>query len=325
MINKRVGILLTNIGTPEAPTPSAVRRYLKKFLSDPRVVELPRILWWPILYGIILPFRSKRSANLYKKIWTNEGSPLLLNSKKISEKLQTSLQLPVELGMQYSNPSISHALKTLQTKNVNKIIILPLYPQYSATTTAATFDHVAALFKNWRNLPEICMLNDYSSHPYYIQAICHSIQKTWAIQGKKHLLFSFHGIPRRLVDAGDPYLERCQETVRLVTDALQLQSKDWSLAFQSRLGKAKWLTPYTNQLLQSFPKQGIKDLQVICPGFAADCLETLEEIEIRGKEQFLKAGGKSFYYIPALNDTDQHISTLADILKTYLSNTPLKY
>ena len=291
-----------------------MRHYLKKFLSDPRIINLPRILWWPILYGIILPLRGKYSAHLYQKIWTNEGSPLLLHSQKIAEKLQDYLKLPVELGMQYSNPSIAHALKTLQAKNISKIIVLPLYPQYSATTTAGTFDHIASIFKTWRHIPEICTINDYSIHPAYIQALCQSIQKTWQIQGKKHLLFSFHGIPKRYVNAGDPYFERCQRTAHTITAVLKLQTTEWSLAFQSRIGRAKWLTPYTNQLLQTLPKQGILDLQVICPGFPADCLETLEEIAIRSKEQFLKAGGNSFYYISALNDTNEHITALAAII-----------
>jgi ferrochelatase len=315
MPNPLCGVLLTNIGTPQAPTPIAVRNYLKKFLSDPRVVECPRIVWWPILYGIILPFRSKSSARLYQQIWTKEGSPLLLHSQKIAAKLQTYLQIPVELGMQYSKPSIPSALKKLQANKVSRIIVLPLYPQYSATTTASTFDRIAATLKKWRQLPEINMINDYSSEPHYIKAICHSIQKAWAVQGKNYLLFSFHGIPKRYINAGDPYSERCHHTAHLIADALQLQSTEWSVAFQSRLGRAKWLTPYTNELLQSLPQQGIKNLHVVCPGFAADCLETLEEIAIRGKEQFLKAGGKSFYYIPALNDSDEHIAALAEIIK----------
>lgn len=315
MIKKSVGVLLTNIGTPKAATPSAVRHYLKNFLSDPRVVELPKIIWWPILYGIILPFRSKKSARLYQSIWTHEGSPLLCNSQKLTQKLQARLRMPVELGMQYSDPSIAHALKKLQIQHVEKIIILPLYPQYSATTTASTFDTIATTFKTWRNLFEITTINDYSSHPSYIKAICHSIETTWQTKGKKFLLFSFHGIPKRYIDAGDPYYERCQRTAQLVADTLHLQSTEWSFAFQSRLGYAQWLTPYTNDVLQSLPKQGITDLHVICPGFAADCLETLEEIAIRGKEQFLAAGGKSFYYIPALNDSVEHVTMLEEILK----------
>lgn len=316
MTNNSTGVLLTNIGTPSAPTPAAVRTYLKKFLSDPRVVEVPRVIWWPILQGIILPFRSKRSAELYQKIWTEQGSPLLIHSQNIANKLQNRLQLPVELGMQYSEPSIPYALQSLQTKNIQKIIVMPLYPQYSATSTAATLDAVAATFKKWRNIPDIATINDYSSNPGYITAVCQSIRSTWQSQGQKHLFFSFHGIPQRYVDHGDPYADRCHHTARLIAEELKLSPKDWSLAFQSRLGRAKWLTPYTNELLAELPKQGVTDIQVVCPGFAADCLETLEEIAIRGKEIFMHAGGKPFYYIPALNDCEEHITALANIIKS---------
>jgi ferrochelatase len=313
-MKNNVGVLLTNIGTPAAPTPQAVRRYLKYFLSDKRVVQLPRAIWWPILYGIILPFRSRHSAKLYKKIWTTEGPPLLLHSQHIVKKLEAQLNCPVALGMHYSEPSIETALKYLQEKNSEKIIILPLYPQYSATTTASTLDHVAAVFKTWHHVPTIHLIKDYFANPGYIQALCESIQQTWQRHGKKHLLFSFHGIPKRYVDAGDPYFEQCQHTVELVTQQLHLNNTEWSLAFQSRLGRAKWLTPYTNDVLKSFPTKGITDLQVICPGFAVDCLETLEEIAIRGKECFLNAGGKSFYHIPALNDSEAHITALKNII-----------
>jgi ferrochelatase len=314
MTNSNVGILLTNIGTPSTPTPKAVRQYLKKFLSDSRVVELPRIIWWPILYGIILPFRSRRSAHLYQEIWTAQGSPLLINSLNIAKKLQTELQLPVELGMQYSDPSIQAALNKFKKNNINKIIVLPLYPQYSATTTASTFDIIAAIFKRWRNIPSLTTINDYATNPHYITAVANSIRMTWETQGKKHLLFSFHGIPQKYVDQGDPYAERCRETTRLITEELKLTPAEWTQTFQSRLGRAKWLTPYTDETLQAFPGQGITELQVICPGFAADCLETLEEIAMSGKEQFLATGGKSFYYIPALNDAAEHITALAKIL-----------
>ena len=316
-MENKIGVLLTNIGTPEKPTADAVRGYLRKFLSDKRVVELPRLIWWPILYGIILPFRSRQSAKLYQKIWTDEGSPLLLNSQKITNKLQAKLNCPVELGMQYSNPSIQSALDTLYKKKIKKIIVLPLYPQYSATTTAATLDEVTNTFKTWRNIPELCTINDYSTNPEYIQALCNSIQKTWQLKGKKHLLFSFHGIPKRYIIAGDPYLENCKQTVALVTEHLKLSNAEWSLAFQSRLGRAEWLKPYTNEILELLPKKGITDLQVISPGFAADCLETLEEIAIRGQESFLNAGGKSFYYIPALNDSDEHVAVLENIIRTH--------
>lgn len=317
MAFSHTGILLTNIGSPDQPTPESVRQFLAKFLSDRRVVSLPRILWLPILYGIILRTRPARSAELYRKIWTENGSPLLVYSKKIAEKLQARLQIPVALGMHYSNPSIPHALEQLRKQRVKKIIVLPLYPQYSATTTASTFDQVNAVLKKWDNAPEIATISNYADDEDYISAITHSIQK----HSFKHLLFSFHGIPQRNIDKGDPYADQCGSTVRLLTEKLQLPKDKYSFSFQSRLGYAKWLMPYTDQVLQELPKQGVTDLHVVCPGFAVDCLETLEEIAIRGKEQFLEAGGSSLQYIPALNDSDEHLEMLERMIrKMGLSN-----
>jgi len=303
-----IGILLTNIGTPDEPTPSAVRRYLHEFLSDRRVVELPRIIWWPILHGFILRTRPKKSAKLYQKIWRTEGSPLLHYSREIAHALEKKLSLPVVLGMHYGKPSIKQALNELREKNIEKIIVLPLYPQYSATTTASTFDRVTDELKTWRKIPEICTINDYATDPNYIKCISDSIRHAEQTQGKPdHLLFSFHGIPQQYANAGDPYPEHCKATARLVAEALQLKAEDWSLAYQSRLGRAKWLSPYTDKVLAELGQRGCKKIHVICPGFAADCLETLEEIAIRGKEQFLAGGGKELYYIPALNNTHDHI------------------
>lgn len=315
MPTPNTGILITNIGTPDAPTPTAVRRYLKKFLSDPHVVKLPRFIWWPILYGFILPFRSHSSAKLYQKIWTEQGSPLLIFSQQIADALQKKLQLPVELGLHYSDPSIKTALEKLRAQQVKKIIVLPLYPQYSVTTTASTFNSVKEIISKWHHLPELHMINHYAYDENYINTLCDSIEKTWKEKGKaQYLLFSFHGIPQRYVDKGDPYVQQCHATAQAVAKKLQLENKQWSVAFQSRLGRAKWATPYTDQVLMTLPKQGITNLQVICPGFAADCLESLEEIAIRGKEQFLNADGKSFHYISALNHHPLHIETLAKIL-----------
>lgn len=315
----KIGILLTNIGTPEKPTPRAVRRYLKQFLSDPRVIELPKWLWWPILQGVILPFRARTSAKLYESIWKEEGSPLKIYSQNLQEKLQRHIQYPVALGMHYSNPSIASALDELRAASVKKIIVLPLYPQYSSTTTASTFDLVANTFKKWRTLPNLQLIQSYSHHPSYLRAIANSIQQAWKIEGRReHLLFSFHGIPKRYADRGDPYPELCHETAKAIATLLELKNDEWSIGFQSRIGRTGWVTPYTDELLLSFPNRGIKRLQVICPGFAVDCLETLEEIHLRGREQFLQAGGESFRTIPALNDTDQHIHALSDILSPYL-------
>lgn len=311
----KTGILLTNIGTPDHPTPSAVRRYLKEFLSDQRVVEIPRSIWLPILYGFILPTRSKKSAALYQSIWTEQGSPLLIFSKKIAEALEKNLQMPVALGMHYGNPSIAKALEELRAKQVDHIVILPLYPQYSATTTAATFDHVAVVLKTERNLPAIQMIRDYADQPEYILCIAESIQTFWQTHERpQHLLFSFHGIPETFVKKGDPYPERCFLTAKLVAKQLKLHSASWSVSFQSRLGRAKWLTPYTEQILKTLPQHNVSHLQVVCPGFATDCLETLEEIAIRGKNQFLAAGGKRFEYIPALNENKTHILLLEKLV-----------
>jgi ferrochelatase len=311
-----IGILLTNIGTPLSPDAAAVRRYLRAFLSDPRVVELPRLLWWPILYGFILPFRSSRSAKLYQKIWTPEGSPLLIHSQKIADALEKKLQCPVALGMHYSEPPVEHGLEKLRALGVKKILLLPLFPQYSATTTASSFDDVANIFKQWRELPSLCTISHYADNTYYVDALCETILAAQKKEGMpEYLLFSFHGIPKKYADAGDPYAKQCYLTAKCVADKLQLRRDTWSVAFQSRLGRAPWLKPYTDQVLKELPKKGVKHLQVICPGFSTDCLETLEEIALRGKEQFLQAGGKSFHYIPALNESESHVECLAELVR----------
>jgi len=310
------GILLTNIGTPDQPTPKAVRRFLKKFLSDKRVVEISRTIWYPILYGIILPFRSRRSAKLYQKIWTEKGSPLLTYSQKIATQLQQTLNYPVELGMHYSEPSIKTALTKLQNHSISELVVLPLYPQYSATTTASTFDLVAQTLKSWRNLPTIYFQKDYALNEYYLRAIAQSIDNARQQDGNRFLVFSFHGIPKRFVDLGDPYPERCRLTAEAIAKKLQLNHDEYAIAFQSRLGRAEWLKPYTDEIFKSLPKRGVKDIHVVCPGFSVDCLETLEEIAIRGKEQFFKNGGERFDYIPALNDNEAHIQLLAGLLSS---------
>lgn len=309
MANK-IGILLTNIGSPEQPTPASVREYLKKFLSDPRIVEIPKLLWWPILYGIILSVRPKKSAQLYQKIWTDKGSPLVCISEQLVEKLQQELKIPVAIGMHYGNPTIKSGLERLHEQQVKKIVILPMFPQYSATTTAVTFDQVANVLKKWRKLPELELIHDYADNENYIESLYRSIRA----HEVKHLLFSFHGIPQRCIDLGDSYLDQCQKTVNLVVKKLNLPKDQYSISFQSRVGRAKWLSPYTENVLRELPKKGIKDVHVICPGFAVDCLETLEEIAIRGQEQFLDAGGQTFCYIPALNDSDEQLKLLKDII-----------
>jgi ferrochelatase len=316
------GVLVTNLGTPDAPTASALRRYLGEFLADPRVVEVPRFIWWFVLHGFILRTRPKHSAAAYRKIWTESGSPLLDISKKQAAAIQKYLddhatgKFHVELAMRYGNPSIQSGLEKLQQANAQKIIILPLYPQYSASTTASTFDAVAGILKTWRNVPELHLVKHYHDSPDYIDALTESITEHWQQTSRaEKLLFSFHGIPQAYFDAGDPYYCECHKTARLVAEKLDLDEKEWMLTFQSRFGPKEWLKPYTDITLEELAKSGIKNVDIICPGFSADCLETLEEIKIRYKETFFAAGGNKFSYIPALNERPAHISTLANIIQ----------
>ena len=315
------GILLTNLGTPDAPTAAALRKYLAQFLSDPRVIDTPKWLWWPLLHGLILRVRPRRSAKAYRKVWTDAGSPLLAISQRQCEAVRSALQAAgryrVELGMRYGNPSIRAALERLRADQVNKLLVLPLYPQYSAATTASTFDAVADVFKSWRRLPAFSMINSYHDDPGYIAALTASIRAHWAQHGQPHkLLFSFHGLPRDYVLAGDPYADECRASACLTAAALELDEARWAVAFQSRFGPREWLQPYTDQLLQEWGASGIAHVQVVCPGFSADCLETLEEIALLNRDFFLDAGGKEFSYIPALNDRPDHIAALCDIMVT---------
>jgi ferrochelatase len=323
------GILLSNLGTPDAPTTSAVRRYLAEFLSDGRVIELAKPLWWFILHGIILRTRPRRSAEAYSKVWTDEGSPLLHISRKqtalISEELKRQISGPVqvELAMRYGKPSIASAMEKLRQANVERILIFPLYPQYSATTTASTFDAVAGVLKSWRNQPEIRTIKHYHDNPGYISALAESIRSHWAEHGKpEKLLFSFHGLPNKYFLAGDPYYCECHKTTRLVIEHLGLEDEQWSISFQSRLGLQEWLKPYTDKTLKEWGENGIKNVQIICPGFSADCLETLEEIKLQNRTFFLDAGGEKFSYIPALNDHSMHINALSDIIVQHCRGWP---
>ena len=316
-----IGVLITNVGTPDAPTIEGVRRYLSEFLSDPRIVELPRPLWLPILHGYILRTRPKRSALLYESIWTEAGSPLLVFSKRLADKLQLVLgrkatdRVKVALGMRYGNPSIDAALNTLREANMQRLLVLPLFPQYAAATTASTFDAVSKSLRNWRRIPEFHILNGYHDNPAYIRALATSIRNHWQDHGKpQRLLFSFHGIPMSQSVAGDPYAEQCHTTAQLVGKQLKLRNDEWALAFQSRLGPKEWLRPYTDQTLTEWAEAAVKHVNVVCPGFSVDCLETLEEINIRYRQTFLDAGGKKFDYIPALNDSDAHVDALVDVM-----------
>ncbi len=308
----KTGLLLTNLGTPTAPTFWAVRRYLKEFLSDPAVIDLPRWQWLPILNLVILTIRPWRSAHKYRKIWTNQGSPLLIYSNKIAAKLALALpDMPVAVGMRYGEPSLASALAALAQQGVQKPIVLPLYPQYSKTTTGTT---IAAL-------PAKCtVIQDYHDHPLYIEAIVNSIKQFWQRYGQpEKLLLSYHGLPKRYITQGDPYYAQCQKTSTLIREALGVNADFAPASFQSRIGFETWLQPYTKQTIETLAKQGLKNLQVICPGFACDCLETLEEIDILHRSAFLKCGGEHYHYIPALNDSDAAIA----LFKNLLSNDQL--
>ncbi|MES9967912.1 MAG: ferrochelatase [Sedimenticola sp.] len=315
------GILLTNLGTPDAPTTADVRRYLKEFLSDPRVVETPRLIWWLILNGIILRTRPAKSAEAYRQVWTEKGSPLLDISQRQATALQERLQqrseqpIKVALAMRYGNPSIAEGLESLRKANARRIIVLPLYPQYSATTTASTLDAVSDVLKTWRWLPELRFISHYQDHPGYIGALAESVREYWQQHGEPdRLLISFHGIPQDYADAGDPYPEECSTTAQLLADNLGLEAERWSMTFQSRLGRKEWLKPYTDKTLKQWGSEGTGKVHVICPGFSADCLETIEEIGQENRDYFVQAGGGEYRYIPALNDRKDHIEALTDLV-----------
>ncbi len=316
-----IGVLITNLGTPDAPTTPALRRYLKEFLSDPRVVEMNRVIWWCMLNVVILNIRPAKSAHAYQSVWTEQGSPLMQHSLQQQSKLQAQLgdDICVELAMRYGNPSIASGLEKLRAQGCGKILVLPLYPQYAGASTGSTFDAVADALKTWRYVPELHMVNSYHDHPAYIAALVASIRQYWQKNGKsERLLMSFHGIPQRYADQGDPYPNQCQKTASLVAEFLDLQDDTWFVSFQSRFGREAWLQPYTDATLTSWAKEGMQTVDVICPGFSADCLETLEEIGVENRDYFLKAGGKNLRYIPALNAQDEHIQALSRIVQQHL-------
>jgi len=305
------GVLLVNLGTPTAPNKKAIRRYLAEFLQDPRVVELPRLLWLPILYGLVLPLRAKKLVDQYQMIWQGEGSPLFVLSKKLSLALQNHLGeiYQVELAMRYGKPAIQTGLEKL--RHCDTIIVLPLYPQYSATTTASVFDKVTEVLQTWRAIPHLKFIHHYANEPLYIQAIAQSMQQHIQQHGMPDkFIFSFHGLPKRCIDLGDPYQKQCEETALNVATLLSLAQDKWLLTYQSRFGKAKWLEPYTVTTLHNLAKEN-KHVAVICPGFAVDCLETLEEIAKTNRDVFLQAGGELFHYIAALNDNAAQVELLS--------------
>jgi ferrochelatase len=313
----RTGVLLVNLGTPDGPDRVSVRRYLKEFLWDPRVVEVPRPIWWFVLNGVILNTRPGRSAKAYQKVWTDQGSPLLSISYKQRDALAQRLgdAVPIALAMRYGSPSIEAGLEELRDAGARRILVLPLYPQYSATTTASIFDAVADALRKWRWLPELRFINHYHDEPTYISALADSVRRHRAQFGASDkLLLSFHGIPEEYFHKGDPYFCECQKSGRLLAEALDLTSDQWQLSFQSRLGPKQWLQPYTDKTLETMAREGVKSVQVICPGFSADCLETLEEIAMENREVFLEAGGERYEYIPCLNAEAGHIDMLAGLV-----------
>ena len=324
-----LGVLITNLGTPEAPTPSAIRKYLAEFLWDPRVVEIPRPIWWMILHGIILRTRPRAKSADYKKVWTEEGSPLLVISKQQRDSLQASLDkkipgpVKVELAMRYGQPSIASALESLKAHGARRILLFPLYPQFSASTTASTFDAVAKEFMQQRWIPELRVVNNYGADESYINACAAQIQNHWVSHSQKQkLIFSFHGLPKRNLELGDPYHCECQQTARLIAEKLNLKEAQWQLTFQSRFGRAEWLQPYTIKTMSELPNEGVKSIDVFCPGFSADCIETLEEISLENRDVFLQAGGESFSYIPALNAEAVHIDALTQITLQHTQGWP---
>ncbi len=321
----RIGVLLCNVGTPDAPTPRAVRRYLAEFLSDPRIVELPRMLWLPILYGAILTTRPRRSARAYRAIWTSEGSPLLVQSERLIAALGRNFEakhgddLAVGLGMRYGKPSIASAFDQLLALNARRILVMPLYPQYAGATTASVYDAVFAHCGKLRWVPELRFVGEYHADERYINALCQSIAEFWSAHGRgERLLLSFHGIPRDYSLAGDPYEYQCQATGRLVAERLDLKPDAWALSFQSRIGPRRWLEPYTDDKLAEWAREGIERVDVVCPGFAVDCLETLEEIVMASAALFRQAGGGELRYIPALNDDPAHVTALENLISDHL-------
>jgi protoporphyrin/coproporphyrin ferrochelatase len=318
---ERIGILLINSGTPLAPDAGAVRAFLARFLADPRVVELPRALWLPLLYGLVLPFRPRRVARKYRRIWSAAGSPLRDLTERLRGELANALAqrmlapLSVEVGMLYSAPDVAGALRRLRADGAQHLLVLPLFPQYCGATTGAAHDQVSGELRRWRSLPDLELVAGYHDHPGYIEALRASVAAHWQARGRTaHLLISFHGIPERYCENGDPYFERCHATARLLADELLLREGEWSVSFQSRFGRGEWLKPYTLTVLAGMPARGVHEVSVVCPGFAVDCLETLEEIDIENRAAFMHAGGRRFEYVPALNAGAAHAHCLAELI-----------
>lgn len=313
--NKKRGVLLVNLGTPDEATAPAIKRFLSQFLHDHRVVDMTRWLWCPLLHGIILPIRSPKVAKLYQSVWMEEGSPLMVYTKRQKSALQAKLSCPVEIGMTYGNPSVLEGISKLQVQGVEEICVLPLYPQYSGTTTGAVYDALAAALRQVAVVPNVRFIRDYHDHPLYIKALAASVRRSWQTQGKgDYLLCSYHGIPKRYADNGDIYPLHCEATTELLRLELGLEKSQIGTTYQSRFGREEWLQPYTDKTLEALPGQGIKSLDVITPAFSVDCLETLEEIAEQGKESFVEAGGEHYRFIPCLNDTQEHIEMMVELV-----------
>ncbi|MGO2160869.1 MAG: ferrochelatase [Vibrio toranzoniae] len=316
--NKKQGVLLVNLGTPDSATPAGVRRFLSEFLHDKRVVNLTRWLWCPILHGVILPIRSPKVAKLYQSVWMDEGSPLLVYSQRQAKKLQKKLEMPVALGMTYGNPRLKSGVEQLMEQGVEDIIVLPLYPQYSGTTTAAVSDGLTKAFKQMPVIPSYRFIRDYCAHPSYAKALAESVRSHWEQNGRAdHLVCSFHGIPKRLADEGDIYPQHCEVTTKLLAEELGLSEEDITMTYQSRFGREEWLKPYTDETLELLPSKGIKSIDIMAPAFSVDCLETLEEISDQCKDTFIEAGGADFSYIMCLNDRDSHIDMMAELVELH--------
>ena len=326
---EKIGVLITNLGTPDAPNKKELKVYLNQFLSDPRVIELPKILWQILLKLVILQIRPSKSAEAYKQIWTDKGSPLLDIANRQLNKIQSSFSsknenIVFEVGMRYGNPSIPDALLKLQKKQVRRLLVLPMYPQYCAATTGSTFDEVTNVLQKWRWIPEMRFINQYFEEKNYIEALSNSIKTFWKKTPKpQKIIFSYHGIPKRYLTNGDPYHCFCLKTTRLVKENMGLSDDEIMTTFQSRFGREEWLKPYTSETLKELPKQGIKNIHIISPGFSSDCLETLEELEEENKEYFMESGGENYHYIPCLNDHDDHIDVFVNLIKKHTQGWPL--
>lgn len=327
---EKLGVLVVNLGTPTAPETKAVRRYLAEFLSDPRIIELPRWLWNILLHGIILRIRPSRSAKAYREVWSEEtGSPLLSISRQQTHALRNELQsrfgehVQVELGMRYGEPSIDSAITKLEAANVRRMIVLPMYPQYSGTTTASVFDAVTSRLQQTRWIPELRFINQFCDHKAFVTALANSVRESWDEHGRGDLLVtSYHGIPKRYLTNGDPYHCLCHKTSRLLGEELQIEPDKIRVVFQSRVGREEWLRPYCDETMKNLPGEGIKSIDVLCPAFSADCLETIEEISGENREYFEEHGGERFQYIPCLNDRTDHIHFLGDLIERHAQGWP---